>query len=172
MSGVELHAESDRPCEMCGGKPCVWPEHYEAARRAESWRAPIRRVLVCGSRHLSEDRRQEVTNALEYLWRQNPLVVIHGAAPGADTYADRWAFHMGCEQVRFPADWAKYGRKAGPIRNQQMLDEGKPDIVLAFPDKDSKGTWDMVKRARQAGLEVLVQTGVGLARIDGDGSGS
>ncbi|MCA1572481.1 MAG: DUF2493 domain-containing protein [Chloroflexi bacterium] len=130
--------------------------------------APVKRVLVCGSRNLSEKRRREVIDALEYLWRRNPLVIIHGAARGADSMASDWATERGCEQVEYPANWRQYGRKAGPIRNQQMLTEGKPDIVLAFPEKDSVGTWDMVERSKKAGLELLVQTGVGLARIDGD----
>lgn len=51
------------------------------------------------------------------------------------------------------ADWDGLGRKAGPIRNQRMLDEGKPDLVVAFPG--DKGTADMVRRARTASLEVL-----------------
>lgn len=116
-----------------------------------------------------------VTRALEYLFFRNPLVVIHGGAKGADRMAKDWALEKGCDLVPFPAEWEKYGRKAGPIRNQRMLDEGKPDIVLAFPDKDSVGTWDMVKRAQKAGLEVLVHTGVGLCRLahtDGYASGS
>src|SRR5687767_935094 len=124
-----------------------------------------KRVLVCGSRNLSEKRRQEVIDALEYLYRRSPLVIIHGAARGCDSMAGDWAVRRSCEQIEFPANWAKHGRKAGPIRNQQMLDEGKPDVVLAFPEKDSVGTWDMVERAQKAGVEVLVQTGVGLAHI-------
>lgn len=52
----------------------------------------------------------------------------------------------------FKADWDKHGKAAGPIRNQQMLDEGKPDLVLAFAG--GKGTDDMCRRARAAGVEV------------------
>src|ERR1044072_2144882 len=80
-------------------------------------KAPVKRVLVCGSRNLSEKRRREVIDALEYFWRRNPLVVIHGNAKGADTIAKEWAFERGVGHVPFHADWDKYGRKAGPIRN-------------------------------------------------------
>jgi hypothetical protein len=60
--------------------------------------------------------------------------------------------------MEYPAQWHKYGRAAGPIRNQQMLAEGKPDLVLAFHDDidGSRGTKDMVNRARRAGVKVEV----------------
>lgn len=45
---------------------------------------------------------------------------------------------------------------AGGIRNKQMLNEGKPDLVIAFPTENSKGTWDMVRRAKRAGIETVV----------------
>ena len=51
----------------------------------------------------------------------------------------------------FPADWKVRGRAAGHIRNQQMLDEGRPHLVVAFPG--GRGTADMVRRARAAGIE-------------------
>ena len=58
----------------------------------------------------------------------------------------------------YPADWKKYGRAAGPIRNLQMLDNGKPDICYAFHDciEKSKGTKDMVNRCKANGLTVNV----------------
>ena len=67
--------------------------------------------------------------------------------------AEDWAKVRGIECVVFHADRAKYGRAAGPIRNQQMLDEGRPTLVVAFPD--GRGTADMVRRARSAGVEVI-----------------
>lgn len=99
----------------------------------------------------------------------NPIVLIHGCARGADTLSEtalRVIYHQKAtvkpEILRFPAQWYKYGRAAGPIRNQQMLDEGKPDLVLAFHSdlEHSKGTKDMVTRARKAGIEVRVISGV------------
>ena len=85
-----------------------------------------------------------------------PEVVIHGAAPGADSLADEVAKELGIERLSFPAKWKLYGRAAGPIRNQQMLDEGKPDTVVYFHHDlpSSKGTANMLKRARLADLPV------------------
>jgi hypothetical protein len=66
--------------------------------------------------------------------------------------AGEWADVFGVPFRIFPANWKKHGRAAGPMRNQQMLDEGKPDLVIAFPG--GSGTADMVRRAKAAGVPV------------------
>lgn len=81
------------------------------------------------------------------------IEIIHGGAKGADLWADYWAVHNFCPVHEFKADWDKHGKSAGPIRNQQMLDEGKPDLVIAFPG--GRGTEDMKARARKAGVKVI-----------------
>jgi len=116
-------------------------------------------VLVCGSRKWTGRLaiRRELTWLLQ-LPHQRMLRLIHGAAPGADTIADEEARRLNIPTVPFPADWDRYRLGAGPRRNQQMLDEGRPDVVLAFT-KDlvtSTGTADMVRRATDAGLPVRV----------------
>ena len=116
------------------------------------------RVLFCGDRNWSDYSciRQE----LEKLPKGS--IIIEGCAAGADSIAGWLAEQMGFEVMKFPADWKKYKRAAGPIRNQQMLDEGKPDMVFAFHEniEISKGTKDMVTRAEKAGLEVRIFTGI------------
>jgi len=84
--------------------------------------------------------------------------IIQGDARGADLIAKSVARAQGCPVESYPADWTRYGRAAGPIRNKQMLDEGKPDLVLAFSQHlaFSKGTANMVGQARQRGIEVKV----------------
>jgi len=79
-------------------------------------------------------------------------IVLSGCAPGADTLGTEWAEAKGIQVAR-PADWNTHGRAAGPIRNQQMLDEGKPELVVSFPG--GRGTADMVRRVRAAGIEVI-----------------
>jgi len=109
------------------------------------------RVLVCGSRHWTD--AAQIRGMLDHqAAAYGPLTVIHGAAPGADAIAGKWARDNGHTELAFPADWARHGA----IRNQQMLLEGDPDIVVAFPVKESRGTWDMVRRAENAGLPVYV----------------
>lgn len=81
-------------------------------------------------------------------------VIVSGCARGADTLGIEWAEANGIEVARFPADWHTHGRAAGPIRNQQMLDEGKLDLVVAFPG--GRGTADMVRRAKAAGIDLIL----------------
>jgi len=82
-----------------------------------------------------------------------PSRVIHGGARGVDHLASTWAGVNGFDAREYSADWEAHGRAAGPIRNQRMIDEGKPDLVIAFPG--GRGTADMVRRARAAGVEVI-----------------
>lgn len=80
-------------------------------------------------------------------------VVIHGQAKGADTLADQWATVVGLPVFRYPADWERLGRAAGGTRNQQMIDEGKPDIGVGFPG--GVGTADMTRRLRRHNIPVI-----------------
>ncbi len=109
------------------------------------------RVLVCGGRDFSDYRH--FAFAMNDINRDHgPFdTVIHGGAKGAD-----WCAHLWCgndrTELEFKADWKRYGSRAGPLRNQQMLDEGKPDYVVAFPG--GRGTADMIRRAMRAGIPV------------------
>lgn len=76
-------------------------------------------------------------------------VLIHGAASGVDTMGGEWADSRGVEVAAKPANWKRYGRAAGPIRNRAMLKES-PDLLVAFPG--NSGTRDMVEAAKEAGL--------------------
>jgi len=114
------------------------------------------RILVCGGRdfddwHELHCRLIELTQEKDY--STNEVVIMTGDACGADWLARTWAKWEGIEYLGFPADWKKHGKAAGGIRNQQMLDEGKPDLVVAFPG--GVGTADMVRRARKSGVEVI-----------------
>lgn len=110
------------------------------------------RILVCGSRHLQGGDYFKVLIAL-FEYGCSGTTVISGGAAGIDACADAAARAIGLKSLVFPADWAAHGRAAGPIRNKRMLDEGRPDLVLAFPG--GLGTADMVSRARRAGIRVV-----------------
>lgn len=102
------------------------------------------RVLVCGGRAYTDSHR--VASVLDRLGQDEGIsLIIHGAATGADKLASWWAVQHHIPQLPFPADWRKHGNRAGPIRNQQMLDVGKPDLVVAFPG--GVGTRDMITRS-------------------------
>lgn len=109
------------------------------------------RVIVCGGRDYAD--REQLNAILDLAHEANPIVaLIHGNARGADQLADDWAAGK-CETLTFTPLWEEHGRSAGPRRNQKMLDDGKPDMVIAFPG--GRGTADMIKRARVAGVPVV-----------------
>lgn len=108
------------------------------------------KILVCGGRDYGNYHR--VRDVL-YPFLDRVTVIIEGGARGADACARMFASDYGIENVIFPADWDKYGKGAGHIRNQQMLDEGKPDLVVAFPG--GRGTANMIERAEKVGVEVI-----------------
>jgi hypothetical protein len=109
------------------------------------------RVLVAGTREGARDALLDTE-----LTRLAPDVILCGDCRGVDRLAASGARAHGVELVAFPADWLTHGRAAGPIRNQQMLDEGKPDLVVAFPITGSRGTLDMTRRAERAGVAVRI----------------
>jgi hypothetical protein len=90
--------------------------------------------------------------------RRDPDVVIEGEAPGADSLARLVCESHDIAVVKFPADWRKYGRAAGPIRNRQMLDEGKPDEAIGFHANiaKSKGSKNMKEQCEKRGIPVTI----------------
>ena len=122
------------------------------------------RILVCGGRDYTGYHVLKITleDTFNEVWLENEdedIVVIQGGACGADFLAkvcvlDEWSYmyEPKVTLLEFPADWKTHGKAAGAIRNQQMIDEGKPDLVLAFPG--GRGTADMVSRAKKAGIKV------------------
>jgi hypothetical protein len=109
------------------------------------------KILVCGGRDYTDYDRLE--DELNLLWRvHGDFTIISGMARGADSLAVRYAEQYNCPLEKFPALWDVHGKAAGLIRNQQMLDEGKPDLVVAFPG--GRGTAHMIKIARKADVEV------------------
>lgn len=101
------------------------------------------RILVCGGRDF-DDWGKLYDNLDDYL--SPDLIIIQGGAKGADFLARVWAKHMGVEWHEYPADWMSHGKAAGHIRNKQMLDEGNPDLVIAFPVDEVQPIWFDVLR--------------------------
>ena len=120
------------------------------------------RIIVTGGRKRdSEDDYNRISDLLidigDFWSRSWGLVIIQGGCPtGIDALTRRFADEYDVALESYPADWAKYGRAAGPKRNQLMADAGA-DLCLAFPSLGrSAGTWDMVRRAVAAGIETRI----------------
>tara|TARA_Y100000296_G_C5133012_1_gene236612 strand:+ start:565 stop:915 length:351 start_codon:yes stop_codon:yes gene_type:complete len=108
------------------------------------------RILIAGGRNFTD--KQFMYEYLEkYL--EDVTVVISGTAKGADRLGEKWAKDHGIAVERYPAQWSRYGRAAGPIRNQQMLDKGRPDLVIVF--KGGSGSKHMATIAKKSGVKTL-----------------
>ena len=109
------------------------------------------RVLVCGGRDYNN--ADYMRKVLDDMHAVTPFdILIYGMARGADDMAKMWATARGVGRLGFPAQWEKYGKQAGPMRNARMLEKGKPDLVIAFPG--GRGTADMMRQAKAAGVPV------------------
>lgn len=122
------------------------------------------RILVCGGRAYSD--RNFIFDSLDRFRSENAVdVIITGAArsknnnrspyqfTGADWIAIEWAMSRQIPFVGMPAQWNKLGDKAGPARNQQMLDWWSPQRCIAFPGDN--GTKDMMRRCREINIPVI-----------------
>ncbi len=108
------------------------------------------KILVCGDRNWDDyGVVDDVINIVND--KYGPIEVIEGGAKGADTCARTTCETRHIEFHEFPANWARYSRGAGPIRNSQMLRE-EPELVIGFHDNigQSKGTMDMLNKANVA----------------------
>ena len=122
------------------------------------------RILVCGGRdfgYIVENACKKkdfvlLNKAMDFVMSYKPTTIIQGKAKGGDEIGGFVAEALKLEHLIFPADWDKYGKGAGHIRNQQMLDEGKPDLVIAF--EGGRGTANMIQRSKKAGVKVIEVT--------------
>jgi hypothetical protein len=117
------------------------------------------KVIVCGDRRW--DQPEPIRAALKRLIKKHgEILVIEGGAPGADRLAQKIAHELNQHVAEVPALWHTRFRSAGPQRNEAML-ALDPDAVLAFHKfiENSKGTADMVRRARKQGVPTKVLKG-------------
>lgn len=109
------------------------------------------KVIVAGSRNITAF--STVQAAIEASCFEI-TEVVSGAAKGVDTLGEQWARENGVQIKRFPADWTKNGRAAGPIRNRQMAEYA--EALIAIWDGVSRGTENMIEEARKRNLQVFV----------------
>lgn len=110
------------------------------------------RLIIAGSRGASE---ADVRAALcRCPWSGFVSAVVSGGARGADAWGERWASERMIEVLRFNAEWERFGKRAGPIRNEAMARSA--EALIAVWDGESRGTSNMIERARQNGLRVFV----------------
>lgn len=115
------------------------------------------RVVIAGSRDLTDDCLVEEAVRLSGF---TVTTVLSGAARGIDQIAERWAERQGVPVERFPADWKRYGRAAGPRRNTAMVEAAaqapEGGAVIAVWNGISRGTRHTIDIARQRGVPVFI----------------
>lgn len=111
------------------------------------------RVVVFGGRDYTD--RDRVYSILDRCYTKygDDLEIISGMARGADRLAWEWCKGRGVKCHEFPADWVRHKKAAGPIRNQQMIDEGRPNFGIGFPGGD--GTEDMFRRLHKVPVRTI-----------------
>ena len=112
------------------------------------------RVLICGDRYWRN--KKVIEKYISELPKDT--VIIHGGCRGADILSGIIAAKYGLDVIVFLPEWERYGRPAGPIRNRQMIIEGKPDLIVAFHNdlSKSRGTANMIMLAIDNDIPVKV----------------
>jgi predicted Rossmann fold nucleotide-binding protein DprA/Smf involved in DNA uptake len=117
----------------------------------------IKRVVIAGCRDYNnyDEAKLYIDFCLSNIRRENDIVIVSGCASGADAIGERYARQNGFKVEKYPANWEKYGRGAGPIRNKQMAQAC--DYVICFWDGKSRGTKSMIEFAREYNKPVKIK---------------
>jgi hypothetical protein len=111
------------------------------------------KVIIAGGRDFYDYKK--LKSACSYFLKNEPNAeIVSGAANGADKLGERYAREHGLRISSHPADWDRYKKSAGYIRNKEMAEYA--DALIAFWDGKSKGTKHMIDLAREHGLKVRV----------------
>ena len=113
-----------------------------------------KRVVIAGSRNFNDYAlfSSVVDTCLSRIRHEYDIIILSGHCSGADMMAERYAKENGLGLEVFPADWS-LGRKAGPLRNKQMVDIA--DYAIAFPS-GGRGTQSLINFAHQKGIPTKV----------------
>ena len=114
------------------------------------------RVIIAGCRNFDDYAllKERCNDYLCEKMETHNVIIVSGHASGADALGERFAEEHGLQCEIHPADWGKYGRSAGPIRNAEMAEVS--DALIAFWDGQNPGTRSMIELARKKGLQVSV----------------
>jgi len=114
------------------------------------------RVIIAGSRDFCdyEVLRDRCEDVLAITMAMGNVIIVSGHAKGVDQLGERFACENCLQSFVIPAEWEKYGRAAGPIRNKKMAEYA--DALIAFWDGKSNGTKSMIKLALAKGLKLYI----------------
>ncbi len=109
----------------------------------------IKRVVIAGCRDYDnyKEAKEYIDFCISNIRKISTIVIVSGGASGADAIGERYAKENGFRLEKYPADWNKYGKSAGPMRNEKMAKIC--DYVICFWDKKSPGTKSMIEFAKK-----------------------
>ena len=109
----------------------------------------ILKIVIAGCRNYNnyDEAKEYIDFCIREIKKNNTIVILSGGSRGADAIGERYAIENGYEIRKFVANWDKYGKAAGPIRNEQMAIEA--DYIICFWDYKSRGTKSMIENAKK-----------------------
>ena len=115
-------------------------------------------IVVSGTRHGASDISKLHDTLKEIASPYKSIHLVHGGCRGVDIQCANYGVEMGWKVTQVDAEWSKYGSRAGPIRNKQMLKDYKPDVVVCFPHatRESKGTYSTIRLAKDVCNNIIV----------------
>ena len=117
----------------------------------------VKRVVIAGCRDYNDykEAKEYIDFCLSNIRKENEIVIVSGCATGADALGERYAKENGFKVEKYPADWATYGKSAGPRRNKQMA--AISDYVICFWDGKSRGTKSLIDFAKELEKPVRIK---------------
>ena len=115
------------------------------------------KIAIAGSRYYNDYEKSKtfIDKCIAENCQGEELTFLSGGCNGADMIGERYARENGYPLKRYSAQWEKYGKRAGPIRNMKMAEDC--DIVICFWDGKSKGTHSLISYANKNGVLVFIQ---------------
>lgn len=115
-----------------------------------------KRIIIAGSRNYENYEKAEkfIDNCITEIEKGYEIIILSGGAKGVDLIGERYAKERGYKIERYLPEWNKYGKGAGPKRNEKMAKKG--DLVICFWDGKSKGTKSMIEYARKLKKRVWI----------------
>ena len=109
----------------------------------------IKKVVIAGCRDYNnyDKAKMYIDYYLSNMRKANDIIILSGCASGVDAIGERYAKENGLKVEKYPANWEKYGKSAGPKRNEEMAENC--DCVICFWDSKSKGTKSMIDFAKK-----------------------
>lgn len=114
------------------------------------------KLIVAGSREVTDIAliRKEIDWMTDELLHDRAVSIVSGMARGPDRIAWDYAVEQGVQRYAFPAEWERYGKRAGYLRNAEMAKVA--DGLLAFHKDQSRGTQHMINTMLKLGKPVRV----------------